>query len=46
MGKESVQNAIARGKVKEVIAEMHGGTSGEHLRTNKTIDRFDRQIFD
>lgn len=26
-------------KVKEVLAEMHGGTSGEHLSANRAIDK-------
>jgi hypothetical protein len=37
--KESTQIVIARGKVKEVITEMHGGTSGGHLGTNNTTDK-------
>jgi hypothetical protein len=38
-GKETALIVVPRSKVKEVLAEMHGGTSGEHLGTNKIIDR-------
>jgi len=30
------QIIIPRSKVKDVLVEMHGGTSGGHLGTNKT----------
>jgi hypothetical protein len=37
-GKRTAQLVIPRSRVKEVLTEMHGGTSG-HLGVNKTIER-------
>jgi len=37
--KKTAGVAIHHSKVKEVLAEMHGGTSGGHLGVNKTIDK-------
>jgi hypothetical protein len=37
--KMMAQIVIPHIKVKEVLAEMQGGTSGGHLGTNKTIDK-------
>lgn len=31
--------AIFRSKVKEILAEMHRGTTGGHLGANKTVDK-------
>ena len=39
--KESAQIVITLGKVKEVMAEMHGG----HLRTNTTIDKVRQRYY-
>jgi hypothetical protein len=38
-GKRTAQVVIPRNRVKEVLTEMHGGTSGEHLGVNKRIER-------
>ena len=38
-GKKTAQIVIPHSKVKEVLAEMHGGTSGGHLGVNKIIDK-------
>jgi hypothetical protein len=38
-GKRTAQVVIPRSRVKEVLTEMHGGTSGGHLEVNKTIER-------
>ena len=32
-------DGIARSKVKEIRADMHGGKTGGHLGVNKTIDK-------
>jgi hypothetical protein len=37
--KETAHIVVPCSKVKEDLAEMHGGTSGGHLGTNKTIDK-------
>jgi hypothetical protein len=37
--KETAQIVVPRSKVKEVLAEMHSGTSGGHFGTNKAIDK-------
>jgi hypothetical protein len=36
---ESVDGKKEPAQVKEVMAEMRGGTSGGHLETNETIDK-------
>ena len=38
-GKKRWRRIIPCSKVKEVLAEMHGGTSGEHLWSNRAIDK-------
>jgi hypothetical protein len=39
------QIVIPRSKAKEVLVEMHGGTSRGHLETNKTIDKFRQRYY-
>jgi hypothetical protein len=36
--RKTAQIDIPHSKVKEVLAKMHGGTSGGHFATNRTID--------
>jgi hypothetical protein len=43
--KRTAQIVIPHGKVKEVLVEMHGGTSGGHLGTNKTIDKVRQRYY-
>jgi len=43
--KESAQIVITHGNVKEVMVEMHGGTSGGHLGTNKTMDKVRQRYY-
>jgi len=43
--KKTAQVVIPRSKVKEVLAEMHGGTSGGHLGVNKTIDKVRQRYY-
>jgi hypothetical protein len=43
--KETNQIVVPHTKVKEVLAEMHGGTSGGHLGTNKTIDKVRQRYY-
>jgi hypothetical protein len=37
--KEIAQIIVSRGKVKEILTEIHGGSSGGHFGCNKTIDK-------
>jgi hypothetical protein len=43
--KKTAQVVIPHSKVKEVLAEMHGGTSGRHLGVNKTIDKVQHRYY-
>jgi len=38
-GKNTAQIVIPHNELKQVLAEMHGGTSGGHLGANKIIDK-------
>jgi hypothetical protein len=42
---KTAQTVIPRGKVKEVLAEMHGGHSGGHLGVNKTLDKVRQRYY-
>jgi len=37
--KKMVQVVFPHSKMKQVLVEMHGGTSGGHLGVNKSIDK-------
>jgi hypothetical protein len=43
--KKTAQVVIPQSKVKEVLTEMHGGTSGGHLGANKTINKFRQRYY-
>ena len=40
-----IQTVLPRSRVKEVLEELHGGTSGGHLGVNKTIDRVRERFY-
>jgi hypothetical protein len=42
---KTAQTFISRGKVKEELAEMHGGPSREHLGVNKTLDKVRQRCY-
>ena len=43
--KKTAQRVISRSNVKEVLAEMHAGTYGVHLGTNKAIDKVQQRYY-
>ena len=43
--KKTVQIIVPRSKVKEVLEEMHGGSSGGHLGANKTLDKVRQRYY-
>ena len=43
--KKTAQVVIPESKVKDVLTEMHGGTSGGHLGANKTMDKVRQRYY-
>jgi hypothetical protein len=42
---KTAQTVIPRGKVKQVLTEMHGEPSGGHLGANKTLDKVRQRYY-